>query len=290
MAPVLSSSETSHSPPGLESPVQQRSRSVGLVDCCTSKPGQEVTNDKENKCGEDPHLVCGENLNAETRLQVHQPVHTKEKTYPCLQCRRGFRRAANLRRHQLTHTGENPYGCRQCGKSFSGAADLKVHQRVHTGEKRYECGQCGKRFTQAGTLKEHRNVHTGVRPFHCQPCGKSFTWAGNLRTHRRRVHTGEKPYRGQPGGEQGVPQATDVGENRPIQAGHKPFDCRQSRSDFAQEKGLEIHRSVQASNEWQQREKSVSGAGRLRLHEYVPEGEKAYCVEGVAQLGFFPIS
>ncbi|XP_071244044.1 uncharacterized protein [Salvelinus alpinus] len=113
----------------------------------------------------------------------------KDKHLPHSLCGKGFSFPKQVEIHQRMHTGEKSSGCHLCRVSFSQFSNLKRHQRVHTGEKPYSCPQGHMRFTQASSLKRHLKVQTGERLFTCTHCGKRFSERSYLRIHQKKNHS-----------------------------------------------------------------------------------------------------
>ncbi|XP_064880177.1 zinc finger protein 214-like [Oncorhynchus nerka] len=172
-----------------------------------------------------PCSFCGKAPNKHLfpkQVEIHQRMHTGEKSLGRQMCQASFSHSSNLKRHQRhqlkmhlkVHTGERPFACTHCRKWFSKRSSLRIHHQkmlmAHLlpplassghnlgrlsirpdADKPYACPTCGKRFAEANYVKKHQTVHTKERPFMCKLCYKSFSFLSNLIRHRS-VHNGEK--------------------------------------------------------------------------------------------------
>lgn len=73
-----------------------------------------------------PCKVCGQSFRDETRLDLHQVIHSGSRY--CNKCERSFRRWQDLRNHiQLRHSDRRDFPCNDCKKEFKIQADLNKH-------------------------------------------------------------------------------------------------------------------------------------------------------------------
>eukprot|EP00063_Salmo_salar_P089965 XP_014064800.1 PREDICTED: zinc finger protein 22-like [Salmo salar] len=79
--------------------------------------------------------VPGDNITEQARtsddiveVEIHQRIHTGEKSFGCHLCQGSFFQSSSLKRHQRVHTGKEPYSCPQFEK-FSHQHQLKMHLR-----------------------------------------------------------------------------------------------------------------------------------------------------------------
>ena len=74
-------------------------------------------------------------------LNMHEIIHTGEKTFKGISCDKNFSTSGMLRRLEMAHTMEKEMMCQKC---FAKAIKLGTHKRTQTGEKsfKYKSGSC----------------------------------------------------------------------------------------------------------------------------------------------------
>ena len=81
--------------------------------------------------------VCHKRFARRRYLNIHERMHSEEKTFQCTDCEKHYSSQSTLGRHMNIHRAE--YMCRECGKCFQSGSELAVHRRSHSGEKPFEC-------------------------------------------------------------------------------------------------------------------------------------------------------
>ncbi|XP_008121827.1 zinc finger protein 22 [Anolis carolinensis] len=97
---------------------------------------QPIFHDKGEKAApkvEDVHrcLDCGKTFNLNSKLKLHQKIHSEEKPFECPECGRHFRHKGNLQTHQRIHVKDKPFRCEECGRCFSYSWILQKHLKFH---------------------------------------------------------------------------------------------------------------------------------------------------------------
>jgi KRAB domain-containing zinc finger protein len=128
---------------------------------------------------------CEKSFSNESKLNVHESVHTGEKPFKCDICQKAFSKKSNLIVHTRIHTGEKPYKCDFCSKTFREMSTMTKHRMIHTGEKPFPCDICGKKFSRLSSVAEHRRIHLAEKPYSCEICQISFTTTSALSTHKK---------------------------------------------------------------------------------------------------------
>lgn len=111
-----------------------------------------------------------------------------EKPFSCSECEEKFGTESRLKIHQRVHTGENIFVCDECGKSYNRGDTLVKHKRLHTGKKDYGCDICKMTFLHKSTMKTHILRHAGVKLFACDQCPSRFVTGFGVTQHKRHSH------------------------------------------------------------------------------------------------------
>ncbi|KAJ8977991.1 hypothetical protein NQ317_004536 [Molorchus minor] len=127
-------------------------------------------------------------------LDLHLPIHSRERNYKCDECNRKFFSKNDLQKHYQTHTGQKPHNCVVCQKSFSRYSLLRRHEKIHNDVPKYVCTQCDKTFLTKHYLDTHVEKHKKKRPYTCNVCNKSFVFKQGLERHEI-VHSDNKPHK-----------------------------------------------------------------------------------------------
>ena len=68
-------------------------------------------------------------------LNMHEIIHTGERTFKGISCDKNFSTSCMLRRHEMAHTMKKQMMFQKC---FAKAIELGTHKRTHTGEKSFK--------------------------------------------------------------------------------------------------------------------------------------------------------
>ena len=80
-------------------------------------------------------------------------VHSKIKSFVCVQCYKKIAQSGNLTIKIRTHTNDKPYNCSFCDKNFATSSILLCHEfRNHTKQFPRCCTFCPKGFLTPGRL------------------------------------------------------------------------------------------------------------------------------------------
>jgi uncharacterized Zn-finger protein len=118
-------------------------------------------------------------------------VNTTIRKHKCETCKKRFKSPSQLNIHNRIHSKQKSFSCDQCQMAFSQKGSLSLHKRLHTGEKPYRCDICQKKFAQSHNLTRHKRMHTGEKPFSCDLCLMKFTRSNYLTAHKRSSHKRE---------------------------------------------------------------------------------------------------
>ncbi|XP_039192498.1 zinc finger and SCAN domain-containing protein 12-like [Crotalus tigris] len=229
-------------------------------------------NRKRKRC-----MQYGKSFSMKSNLNVHQKMHTGERSYECIECGKSFIRKENLKLHERIHTGERPYKCMECGKSFTQKGNLNLHERIHTGDRPYKCMECGKRFIRKESLNLHERIHTGDRPYKCMECGKSFTQKGNLNLHER-MHTGDRVYKCMKCG-MTFTRKGPLNRHKRVHTGDRPYKCMKCGKSFTREGHLKLHERIHTGDRPYKCMKcgmTFTQKGNLNRHKRVHIGDRPY--------------
>ena len=120
--------------------------------------------------GIDKSQACDMNVEANSTDTTDGRHDDKPRPYWCNVCHKRFARRRYLNIHERMHSGEKSFQCTQCEKRFSSPFTLDKHMIIHTGE--YKCTDCGRCCLASSHLAGHRPSHSGEKPFECTVCGK----------------------------------------------------------------------------------------------------------------------
>ena len=62
--------------------------------------------------------------------------------------------------HERIHTGEKTYEYNKCDKRFTQKPHLESHHKLHITAKSFKCISCEKQFRHKCNLKRHETIHT----------------------------------------------------------------------------------------------------------------------------------
>ena len=142
---------------------------------------------------ETPHecTVCGKAYASKLRLEIHELLHSDEKSNQCRVCRKVFSGEHELELHLLWHERTK---CHLCGVQFHSSEELDTHLLGHTEDTPHRCTYCQKNFTASESLQEHQLSHIEeliAKPFTCDICGMAFNAKWALQSHFNNTHTSE---------------------------------------------------------------------------------------------------
>ncbi|XP_022084976.1 zinc finger protein 91-like [Acanthaster planci] len=184
-------------PPEYKPEIDASEKSPGANNSSKASPGRRgrfCHGGKAHSKGSFICKVCNKSFSLRGNLNMHQLVHTGEKSFSCDVCSNVYARKQALKEHQMSHTGERPYLCSVCGKSYRHRQMLRDHQRTHTGDRPYTCGTCGKAFSTNTTLRQHHRIHSKEKPYMCGTCGVVFSRRTSLRRHIKKFHVREETF------------------------------------------------------------------------------------------------
>ena len=123
------------------------------------------------------HTGCNREFATRKALEIHERIHSKERTEICKFCLRSFTDPAALRKHiKYIHKNDN------CNNEKSGNG-INI--------KPFRCKHCKKQFDRKDSLQKHWRTHAKIgdeQKSFCQICNKSFTFKFNYRKHQRLYH------------------------------------------------------------------------------------------------------
>ena len=77
------------------------------------------------------------------RQRVGKTNEMDKTSYQCTYCGKRFISQSKLKIHEMIHTGERPFKCEICGKCFNQLVNLnkhlKYHDTIHKGVKLFQC-------------------------------------------------------------------------------------------------------------------------------------------------------